>query len=63
MEYEYRDVHVPAHADREHTRELLGIHAEYGDWELLRHALFPGGKRLVTVRRKVRKDALPPLPS
>ena len=61
--YEYRSVQVPAGATRQQTHDMLVIHAEYGDWELLRHAVFQGGIRKVTVRRRVRPEPLPPLPS
>lgn len=61
--YEYRAVSIPRDADREKTRELLAIHAEYGDWELARHQIWPDGRRKVTVRRRVRADPLPPLMS
>ena len=60
-DYEYRSVQVPRDADREKTRELLSIHAEYGDWELARHAVWPDGRRKVTVRRRVRAQPMPPL--
>ncbi|MCW2716126.1 MAG: hypothetical protein JWN88_3173 [Frankiales bacterium] len=61
MTYEYRAVQIPADADRDKTRELLAIHAEYGDWELARHEIYPGGRRRVTVRRRMRAEAMPPL--
>ncbi len=61
MTYEYRAVQIPADADRDKTRELLAIHAEYGDWELARHEIYPGGRRRVTVRRRMRPEAMPPL--
>ena len=60
MPYEYRAVSIPAHASRQQAREVLAIHAEYGDWELTRHAIYPDGKRSVTVRRKTRPE-LPPM--
>jgi len=63
MPYEYRAVRILADADRDQTRELLAIHAEYGDWELARHEIWPGGRRQVTVRRRVRAEPLPPLPT
>ena len=63
MEYEYRAVQIPAHVDRDAAREMLQIHAEYGDWELSGHRIYPGGKRSITVRRRVRGDYGPPLPS
>jgi hypothetical protein len=58
--YEYRAVTIPAHATRQQAREVLAIHAEYGDWELTRHAIYPDGKRSVTVRRTARPE-LPPM--
>ena len=54
VDYEYRAVEIPRDATREQTRELLLIHADFGDWELHAHALYPGGKRRVTVRRRLR---------
>ena len=59
--YEYRAVSIPAHASRQQAREVLAIHAEYGDWELTRHAIYPDGKRSVTVRRRLRAEPLPPM--
>jgi hypothetical protein len=62
--YEQRAVTIPRHADRETTRELLAIHAEYGDWELQRHAVYADGRRRVTVRRRLRPEQpLPPMPT
>jgi hypothetical protein len=61
--YEYRAVTVPRDADSQQTSELLAIHAEYGDWELSRHAVYADGRRRVTVRRRLRAEPLPPLPS
>ena len=60
-EYEYRSVAVPKDADRQRTRELLVLHAEFGGWELARHQVWPDGRRKITVRRRVRNEALPPL--
>ena len=59
-EYEYRAVSIPGGADHQQTKELLLIHAEYGDWELAQHTLWSDGRRRVTVRRRVRPH-LPPL--
>jgi hypothetical protein len=56
-------VTIPRDADREQTRELLSIHAEYGDWELSRHEVWPDGRRKVTVRRRLRPEPLPPMPT
>ncbi len=61
VDYEYRALTLPAHATSRHAREVLGIHAEYGDWELVQHAIYPGGRRTVRVRRRLRGEALPPL--
>ena len=61
MEYEYRAVMIPAHATREAARDMLAIHAEYGDWELARHTIWADGRRRVTVRRRLRADPQPPL--
>jgi hypothetical protein len=62
-DYEYRAVMMPAGASREQTRDLLTIHAEYGDWELAHHAVWSDGRRKVTVRRRLRGEALPPMPT
>ena len=62
-EYEYRALTLPPGSSTRHAGDVLGIHAEFGDWELLRHAIFKGGVRKVTVRRRIRPDPLPPLPS
>ena len=62
-DYEYRPVTVPRGSSRDKTRDLLVIHAEYGDWELARHAVWPDGRRRVTVRRKLRAEPLPPMPT
>ena len=56
-------VTVPRGADSQQTSELLAIHAEYGDWELARHAVYADGRRRVTVRRRLRPEPLPPLMS
>ncbi len=60
-EYEYRSVAVPKDADRQKTRDLLVLHAEFGDWELARHQIWPDGRRRITVRRRVRAEPMPPL--
>jgi hypothetical protein len=62
-DYEYRAVRVPRDTSREQTRDVLVIHAEYGDWELARHQVWPDGRRKVTVRRRLRPQPLPPMPS
>lgn len=60
-EYEYRQVPIPKDADRQKTKELLALHAEFGDWELTRHRIWLDGRREVTVRRRVREHPMPPL--
>lgn len=60
-EYEYRAVPIPAGADRQKTRELLVLHAEFGDWELASHTIWSDGRRKVTLRRRVRAEPMPPL--
>ena len=62
-EYEYRALQLPVDATSRSTREILGIHAEFGDWELVRHAIWPGGRRSVEVRRRLRAEPLPPPPA
>jgi hypothetical protein len=57
VDYEYRAVELPRDATREQTRELLLIHADFGDWELHGHTIYPGGRRRVTVRRRRRATA------
>ena len=61
--YEYRAVTIPRDADREQTKQLLQIHAEYGDWELASHLVWSDGRRKVTVRRRLRAEPLPPMPT
>ena len=60
-EYEYRRVPIPADADRQKTKELLVLHAEFGDWELSRHRIWSDGRREITVRRRLRAEPMPPL--
>jgi hypothetical protein len=63
-EYEYRALDLPPRAGRDHVREVLTIHAQYGDGELATHRIWPDGRRRVTVRRRLRPGVPPaPLPS
>ena len=57
--YEYQRVALPRHVGREAAREILTLHAEFGEWELARHRLYPDGRRLVTLRRP-RRGRSPP---
>ena len=61
MTYEYRAVPVAPDTPRDALRQMLSVHAEFGGWELAGHRIYPGGKRHVTVRRRVRPEAMPPL--
>ena len=61
MTYEYRAVPVARDTPRDALRQMLAVHAEFGGWELAGHRIYPGGKRHVTVRRRVRPEPLPPL--
>ena len=62
-DYEYQPVTIPRDADRHKTKDLLAIHAEFGDWELSRHLVWADGRREVTVRRRIRREPMPPLMS
>lgn len=62
-DYEYRALTLPVGATTRSTRDILGIHAEFGDWELVQHAVWSDGRRTVKVRRRVRNEPLPPLPT
>jgi hypothetical protein len=61
--YEYRAVTVPHDATREQTRQMLAIHAEFGDWELSGHRIYSDGRRRITVRRRLHGEPLPPFPT
>lgn len=58
-EWEYRAVHLPVGVTARHAREVLGIHAEFGGWELARVVRYVDGSRRVTLRRKRRSGPLP----
>jgi hypothetical protein len=51
MRYEYQRVTLPRHVGRDAAREILTLHAEFGEWELARLRLYPDGHRIVTLRR------------
>ena len=63
MTYEYRALTVPRDASRDSTRQMLSIPAEFGDWELSGHRIYSDGRRRITVRRRLRPDPQPPLPT
>lgn len=60
MTYEYRAVPVARDTPRDQLRQMLALHAEFGGWELAGHRIYADGKRRITVRRRVRPDAVPP---
>lgn len=51
--WEYRQLSLPRGTSREATRVLLTGAAEIEHWELDRLRLYPDGRRLVTLRRRV----------
>jgi hypothetical protein len=51
--WEYRDLALPRGTSREATRVLLTGAAETERWELDRLRLYPDGRRVVTLRRRV----------
>ena len=51
--WEYREVRFPRGTTREAARVLLTGAAETEHWELDRLTLFPDGRRVVTLRRRV----------
>ena len=59
-EYEHKRLPLPHKASKSYAYDVLGIVAEYGDWELTRHVVWQDGQRSVEVRRRVRPE-LPPL--
>lgn len=59
MELEYQRLYLPPGTDRRAALTLLTMHAEFGDWELDRHRIFPDGSRRVVLRRRRRPGSLP----
>lgn len=51
--FEFRTVTIERGVSRADARRLLTEEAEYGRWELARTRLYMGGKRVVTLRRKI----------
>ena len=51
--WEYREVAFPRGTTREAARVLLTGAAETEHWELDRLRLYPDGRRVVTLRRRV----------
>ncbi|MFN8170480.1 MAG: DUF5703 family protein [Candidatus Nanopelagicales bacterium] len=55
--WEFREVSLPRGTSREATRQLLTGAAETDHWELDRLRLFPDGRRIVRLRRRVYRMA------
>lgn len=55
--WEFREVPLPRGTSRESARLMLTGAAETGHWELDRTRIFPDGRRLVRMRRKVYRMA------
>lgn len=55
--WEFREVAMPRGTTREGARQLLTGAAETGHWELDRTRVFPDGRRLVRMRRRVYRMA------
>jgi hypothetical protein len=51
--WEYRELAFPRGTTREAARMLLTGAAETGHWELDRLRLFPDGRRIVRLRRRI----------
>lgn len=51
--YEYRQFDLPRSASRDVARAALTEFAEYGRWELDRHRIYPDGRRMVRLRRRI----------
>lgn len=52
-EYEYREITIPSRVPRADMRALLVAEAEHGHWELARVRVYVGGRRRVSLRRKI----------
>ncbi|WP_020573806.1 DUF5703 family protein [Actinopolymorpha alba] len=52
-EYETHQVQLPRTLSRRVVRQLLVERAEYGGWELARVRIYPDGRRVVTLRRRI----------
>lgn len=62
--FEYHRLTLPAGTTRDVAREVLTIHAQYGEWEVDRLRLWADGRRQVVLRRRFRRRTLPvPQPS
>ncbi len=57
LEYSYLVLYLPRGTSRDAARQILTDHAEYGDWELTRVALYADGSRKATLRRQIIRQA------
>ncbi len=55
--WEFREVAMPRGITREVARQLVTGAAETGHWELDRTRIFPDGRRVVRLRRRVYRMA------
>lgn len=55
--WEFREVSLPRGTSREAARQLLTGAAETDHWELDRLRLFPDGRRIVRLRRRIYRMA------
>lgn len=54
-ELEFVTIYVPRGTSRNAVRQLLVEHAEHGRWTLDRVRVYPDGRRLVRLRRRIIK--------
>ncbi len=55
--WEYRELRFPRGTSREATRQLLTGAAETDHWELDQLRLYPDGRRVIRLRRRVYRMA------
>jgi hypothetical protein len=60
-EWEYHPIRLPGDVSRMTAAARLAIQAEYSGWELSRVRLYPGGVRMVLLRRRRCSKPLPGL--
>jgi hypothetical protein len=58
-DYSYLMLYLPRGTPREQARRILTEHAEYGQWELAKLALYADGSRKVTLRRPIIRPGRP----
>ena len=60
-EYEITRLRLPSTLSRRVVRQLLTERAEHDGWELDRMRVYPTGRRVVTLRRKIIRETKTPL--